>query len=403
MTQQALESNNKDNKEPEITFIEVEGSQYDMGLQQAEKLKERYDKFFNEMITSDLITNVKPKFMTMGMLIKLLGWFSKRKLKPVLKKYAPDIHEYILGMADGFKIKRNLAYALNLLEILTGHPTLTMSWPSNIGCTQIFALGDATSDGIDVFARNYDFPNELEEYQIVRVKKPDSGYKTIGLTQDFIVGVHHGMNEKGLAIGINYGRSWKKDVNGKPDYRIGGLPSTILCQEALENCSNVDEAIEFITKCPIRGNGSFYGCLDKQGNAVVIETTASRHALHYPEDGILVQTNLYQTKELMDANVPKEVTWKTKHMTRPYYLSPQRRFERAYELMMKNKGKLNKDIMYEILSDHAGREPDDDTICTHGEVGSTLATITCIPKKMEFWVINTYPCMGKQKLFKLDI
>ena len=231
--------------------------------------------------------------------------------------------------------------------------------------------------------------------------KPEEGYKCIGLTQDMLVGVHHGMNEKGLAVGINYGRSWKKDVNGLPDYRIGGFPSTILVQQTLENCATMEEAIELISKCPMRGNGAHYGILDKQGNACIVETTASRHAIRYPKDGTLVHTNLYMTEELDDANVPESVTWKTKHMVRPYYLSPKRRHERAYDLVKKMEDKLNKEEIYKILSDHNGREPDDDTVCTHGEVGSTLATITCIPKKLEFWVTDTHPCQSQQELFTL--
>ncbi|MHA1436173.1 MAG: C45 family autoproteolytic acyltransferase/hydrolase [Promethearchaeota archaeon] len=401
-----IQNNNKLNlntpSERKIKYIEVEGSHFEMGKSQGEQLKKLYDKFFGEMITSDLITNVKPKFLTMNFMLKLLGWISKKKLKPILTRYAPLQHGYVLGLAQGLQIKRNIAYALNLLEILTGHPKLTMSWPKNINaCTQIFALSEATNDNYDYFARNYDFPNELEDYQCVRKTKPNEGFCSIGLTQVFIAGVHHGMNEKGLAVGINYGRSWKKNVNGLPDYRVKGLPSTMLVQETLEKCSNMEEAIEFITHFSNRGNGAHYGILDKFGNACVVETTASRYAIRYPEGGILTHTNLYLTDELLDANVPKEVKWKTKHMTRPYYLSPQRRYERASELMQKMKGKLNREEMYKILSDHNNREPDDDTICTHGEVGSTLATITCIPKKLEFWVSTSPPCKSKQKLFKI--
>jgi len=385
-----------------VLKIEVEGTHKEMGVQQGTQLKEQYDKFLNAMLNSDLIKGAKPKFLPMGLIIRLLSWFSKKQLKPVLTKYSPKQNEYVLGLAEGFKIKNNLSYALNLLEIVTGHPTLTMTWPEGIlACTQIFAVADATIDGVDVFSRNYDFPNELEEYQMVRVAKPNSGYKNIGMTQMFISGVHQGMNEKGLAIGINYGRSWKEDVNGLPDYRLSGLPSTMLVQETLESCATVEEAIEYIINYPMRGNGAHYGILDKQGNACVIETTASRYAIRYPEDGILVHTNLYRTEELMDANVPESVTWKTKHMTRPYYLSPKRRYERAYELITQMKGDLNREELYKILSDHNNREPDDDTVCTHGDVGSTLATISCIPKKGEFWCTDTHPCKSEQELFKI--
>ncbi len=382
--------------------IEVAGSHEEMGVQQGSQAKKIYDKFFQKMMKSDLITNVKPKIVPLSALLWLFGVISKKKLKPVLTTYSPKLNEYVVGLAKGLEIKPNLSYALNLLEIITGHPTLTMKWPEGQpACTQIYALSSATTDGLDYLARNYDFPNELEHYQMVRVMKPKNGYKTIGVTQVCLAGAHQGMNEKGLAVAVNYGRSWKKDVNGMPDYRVGGLPSTFLVQETLEKCATTAEAIEHITKYPLRGNGAHYGLLDKEGNACVVETTSSRFAIRRPEGGVLAHTNLYLTSELKDANLPEYVNWKTKHMTRPYYLSPKARYERAHELITNMKGKLNKDAMYQILSDHNGREPDDDTICTHGEVGSTLATITCIPKKGEVWVTDTHPCKSKQEVFKI--
>jgi hypothetical protein len=396
-----IESNLKSAESSNIVYIEVEGSHYDMGVQQGKQIKDIWEKFYEEIIHSDLVAGVKPKIMPMGLLLRLFGWFSKRMLKPVVSKNTPNQHQKILGLAKGLDLRKNFEYVVNFSEIITGHPKLTMTWPNGMtpACTQLIALSKATTDGNDYLARNYDFPNDLEEYQMVRVARPDEGYKTIGSTQVCTIGMHQGMNEKGLAIAQNYGRGWRKDYK---DFRISGIPAMILIQETLETCSTMEEAVEYISKFPKRGNGAFYGILDKQGNACLLETTASRHAIRYLEEGILPHTNLYMTEELMDANVPDEVLWKTTHMTRHYYLSPQRRYERAHELINRMKGKLNRKELYNILCDHNNREPDDDTICTHGEVGSSLATITCVPKKMEFWVNIGKPCTGTQTMFKLD-
>jgi predicted choloylglycine hydrolase len=385
-----------------VRFIEVEGSHYKMGIKQGIETIEVYEKLFNEMIGSDLVKKVKPKIMPLGLLIKLFSWFSKKMIKNPLIKHTPNQNEFILGLAEGLKINKNYGYMINFAEVITGHPKLTMTWPKElknlVACTQLFALSEATTDGNDYIARNYDFPNELEEYQMVRSAKPEKGYKTISMTQVCLAGTHHGMNEKGLVIAQNYGRGWRKEFK---DYRLKGVPATIIIQAALENCATMEEAVEFIIKFPNRTNGAHYGILDKEGNACLIETTATRPAFRYPENGILTHTNLYMTEELMNANIPDSVNWKTEHMTRPYHLSPQRRYERANELINKMKGKLNREELYKILSDHNNREPDDDTVCTHGEVGSTLATITAIPKKMEFWVTDTYPCKSQQEKFTI--
>lgn len=382
--------------------IEVEGSHYEMGFQQGSQVKKIWERMYDETLKSDLVAGAVPKIIPPALVFKLLGWVSKKKLKPILLKHSPKQDDALLGLAKGLQIKKNLSYATNLIEIVTGHPRLTMKWPAAykglIACTQLFALSPSTADGNDYLARNYDFPNLLQEYQMVRIAKPNEGYKNITMTQVCIVGAHQGMNEKGLSVAENYGRSWKKEYD---DYRLDGAPGAIIVQEVLEKCATTAEAIEFITNYPRRGNGAHFGILDKEGNACLIETTASRHAFRYPDDGILVHTNLYLTDELKEANTPKEVKWKVSKMDRPYYWSPERRYARAYELMQKMKGKLNREEIYKILSDHNNREPDDDTVCTHGETGSTLATITSIPKKLEFWVTDSRPCESQQELFKI--
>ena len=385
-----------------VRFIEIEGSHYTMGIKQGIEILEVYEKLFSQILVSDLFKKVKPKLIPTGLLLNAFAWLSKRMIKNSLIEHTPKQHEFILGLAEGLEISENFGYMVNFLEVITGHPKLTMTWPKElknlIACTQLFALSSTTTDGNDYLARNYDFPNELEDYQIVRLTKPEDGYKTICMTQVCLAGTHQGMNEKGLAIAQNYGRGWRKEFK---DYKLKGVPASIIIQNALETCATMDEAVDFITKFPNRTNGAHYGILDKEGNACIVETTATRHAFRYPENGILAHTNLYMTEELMNANVPETVNWKTEHMTRPYYLSPKRRHERANELINTMKGNLNREELYKILSDHNNREPDDDTVCTHGEVGSTLATITAIPKRLEFWVTDTFPCKSQQEKFTI--
>lgn len=374
-----------------LNLIEVEGAHYDMGVQQGQQVSENYHDFFDKVIPTFVHNKV---LLNLGTLI--FGRRLRKRLRPVLVDNIPEIDDYLLGLVDGLETRKNMIYSLNMVEVIICHPKLIQFLEKSGACTQMLIQSSASRNDNSYLARNYDNQEILRDYQIVRITKPDKGYKTIGITHNIMVGVHQGMNEKGLVIGFNYGRSWKQEFN---DYNLYGVPSTMIAQAALERCITLEDAVSFITEFPKRANGAFYGILDEQGNICVVETTASRHAVRYPEDGVLVNTNLYMTDELIDANVPESAKLRTSEI--PYYLSPKKRYERAHELIMEMKGKVNRKGLYGVLSDHGGEGPGECTVCVHGKIKSTLATAICIPKKREFWVTDTNPCESKLKKFKL--
>ena len=223
------------------------------------------------------------------------------------------------------------------------------------------------------------------------------------MTQFPLTGCHHAMNEKGLTIGYNYGRCWKTQPL---DFRLNGLPGTFIIQKAIETCETTEEAVEFITKFPARSNGVHFGILDASGDAKVVETTATRFAIREPDDGILVQTNTYRSKEIEDANLPLDVRFKFKGADFSPIESPIRRFKRATILMEGLRGKIDKKGIESILSDHDNGDPnsegpDDFSLCTHGQAAITLASLITEPKKLKFWVIDRQPCTGDYKEFSL--
>ena len=103
---------------------------------------------------------------------------------------------------------------------------------------------------------------------------------------------------------------------------------------------------------------------------------------------------------MKDANLPKETRFKVEGLEVHPQASPIERLRRIMELLKQNMGKLNREIIYQIMSDHNNQEPDDFTVCTHGEA-STLASTIIIPKKREFWTTDNLPCQSNPELFKL--
>jgi len=381
-----------------VDFIKIKGSPAERGFQQGEQLQDKIQDSFDVVFHSKMFSEVTPKLIPLSLIKFGLGAWGKMNIKKSLQQFLPNQYEKMLAISKGANIKKNIIYGGHFIEVIAGDPKSTYKNPPIQACSMIFSLPQATSNNSMIFGRNYDFPNVLQPFQVVREESPDDGYKNINFTQYSLTGCHMGLNVKGLAIGYNYGRSWKKDPL---DFKLKGVPATFIIQEALETCATTQEAIEFITTFDGRTNGFHCGLMDVSGDTCVIETTSTRYAIRRPKDGILAHTNHYQTEELKDANLPDYVRFKMDDLEIYPLESPIRRYQREFELLEKFNGQITMDTIKKILRDHDNREPDDFTVCTHGPAAGTLGSIIVLPKKKEFWVTDNHPCKSEYEKFIL--
>jgi hypothetical protein len=381
-----------------VDFIRLKGNPGERGYQQGDLLKDKIQNMFDIVFHSNMFSEVTSKLIPLSIIKLALGIMGKKNLKKPLQQILPDQFEKMISIGKAAEIRRIIQYGAHFMEVMSGVPKLIYKNPPVQACSMIFALPGATSDNSMIFGRNYDFPNVLQPFQVVREETPEDGYKNINFTQYPLTGCHMGMNERGLAIGYNYGRSWKKEPL---DFKLKGVPGTFIVQEVLETCATTQEAISFITKFPERSNGCHYGLMDISGDTCVIETTSTRHAIRKPEHGILAHTNHYQTEELKDANLPDFVRFKMDDMDISPIESPIRRYHREIKLLKKENGHITMDSFKDILSDHDDREPDDFTVCTHGPSAGTLGSIIVLPIKKEFWVTDNHPCSSEYEKYKL--
>jgi len=381
-----------------VDFIKIEGNSTERGFQQGEQLKDKIHNMFDVVFHSKMFSEVTSKLIPLSIIKLALGIMGKKNIKKPLQQLLPNQYEKMIALSKGAGVKGTILYGTHFIEIMSGDPKSLYKNPPVQACSMIFALPEATTENVMIFGRNYDFPNVLQPFQVVREEVPDNGYKNINFTQYPLTGCHMGINEKGLLIGYNYGRSWKKEPL---DFRLKGVPGSFLVQEVLETCATSQEAIDFITEFPGRANGGHYGLMDASRDTCVIETTSTRHAIRRPEEGILAHTNHYQTEELIDANLPDYVRFKIDDMDISPIESPIRRYKREIELLTEKKGQITMDTIKKILSDHDNREPDDFTVCTHGSSAGTLGSIIVLPLKKEFWVTDNYPCNSEYEKFML--
>ncbi|MEN2767105.1 C45 family peptidase [Ornithinibacillus xuwenensis] len=233
-----------------VDIIEACGSHYQIGYEQGKQLS--LDRRFEGLQSMSNSVNIE-------------------QATAQLLKYSPGLLEEIRGLSDGLDINLETA-----IRIFSG---FNVKFPT-MGCT-------AYADG-NVYIRNYDFSPELYDARFV-FQNPDNGYASVGFSQQ-ILGRLDGMNEHGLVVGLHL-------VNEDSD-GLGFLATTIV-RIILEQCKDVDEAINIMTHIP-QGYCYNYSLLDKHGNSCVIEAAPQKREIR--RDSILQCTNHFETNSMLNQN-----------------------------------------------------------------------------------------------------
>ncbi|MTI31993.1 C45 family autoproteolytic acyltransferase/hydolase [Xanthovirga aplysinae] len=140
-----------------------------------------------------------------------------------------------------------------------------------------------------IFGRNYDFLFSHRNYCESALICPEN--KKAFLAQgDVFIGKMDGVNQSGLAIGMNF-------VNGQE--KKPGISFSLLVRYVLEHCSTTDEAIKILLDTPICSTNN-YLIADKSGNIAAVEVTPSHRWVRKPIEGqnYIYTTNQFLSKEM---------------------------------------------------------------------------------------------------------
>ena len=372
-----------------MRVVDLQGSAYERGRQQGEQLRTEYQRLLDTFLGSDLWRENRPWFITDRLAKGVFGVLGVTHIQRAVEKHLPTQAARIEGLAEGLGIRRSLAWGLQFLEIMFCEAGQGLKVPG--GCTQLHAAPAATANGTPLSGRNYDFPNLLRDFQVVRRDLPSEPDRlaTTTATQVPLAGCHQGINAAGLMVAANNARLFK----GR-DFHTRGVPYMLLMLEILETCRTAAGATEVLRSFPYRTNAGFFGIVDQAGDCRVVEFTASRSAVRVPnEAGVLAQTNHFHLLE--DANLPDGTFWTVEGMAGlEYAASTKPRFEVADRLLREHSGTIDVATLQRILRDHSYNdgEGSDSTVCCHGASGSTLASFIVDVASRSMWVCEGAPC-----------
>ena len=208
-----------------------------------------------------------------------------------------------------------------------------------VGCSSFALWGDKTEDGSLIIGRNFDFyaGDEFAEEKMVAFINPSEGYKFMSVTWGGMIGVVSGMNDQGLTVTINAGKS-KIPLTAK-------TPISLVTREILQYASNIDEAIAIAKKREVFVSEAIFIGSANDKKATVIEVSPNNFGVYeVPNANQLICSNHFQSEAYSeDKRNLKQI--KESHS--------QYRFDRMEELI-KEEDKINPSEAIDILRNKEG-------------------------------------------------
>lgn len=308
-----------------LLVLHVKGSPYEMGYQNGFLLKDHIQasiQYHNQ------------RMLEMGYSYEYLVNCSK-----TMEPYMPQEYiEEIQGLGDG----ANVSYTeLLLLQIDADLPG--RGWT---GCSGFAVFGDATVDGHLYHGRSLDCPLDPQPSGLVTVYEPESGNAFVNIGHFGTVGVHVGMNKKGISLGLKFSSS--------SDKTLDGMPILLILRKVLQYSNNLTEAISIINQTDrttgwnlILGNG-------KNLNACAVEISDNYCKVFWAGDPaedisphFSVENAVYRTNHYVDPELA--ATQRFPYDPRDSWNWSWNRYEKLSQLILENYGKIDAEMSIQFL------------------------------------------------------
>lgn len=314
----------------------VSGDPYQIGLQTGSLTQELFEK--QEHAFLGKVNELVPSETKQKILRKLLAWYNRKMYLHIpeeykteilgVSKYAGDDYDYV---ADDYL---RILYFHSAHDI--GHALQDLML---VGCSSFAAWGNKTEDGNLIIGRNFDFyaGDDFAQDKIIAFIKPTDGHNFMSVTWAGMMGVVSGMNDQGLTVTINAGKSsipW-----------VAKTPISILTREILQYASNIDEAIAIAKKRQVFVSESIFIGSAQDNRAITIEVSPKNFGIYEVENSNqLICSNHFQSEAY------SEDKKNLKHQAESH---SQYRYERMEELLSETP-KLTPEIAVDILRNKEG-------------------------------------------------
>ena len=314
----------------------VSGNPYELGLKTGSLTRELFNQ--QERIFIDKIDSLVPSKGKQNLLRKFLAWFNRKMYLNIDSQYKAEIYGMSQYASNDFdyiaKPYQRVMYFHGAHDI--GHALQDLAL---VGCSSFAAWGDQTEDGKMIIGRNFDFyvGDEFAKNKIIAFVDPDQGHKFMSVTWGGFIGVLSGMNDQGLTVTINAGKS---------DFPlVAKTPISLVTREILQYASTIDEAVEIAKKREVFVSESIFIGSAKDKRAAIIEVSPNNFGIYDVEN----------TNELLCSNHFQSAAYADDKKNQKHILEShsQYRYERMEELLEETP-KMTPKIAVAILRDKKG-------------------------------------------------
>lgn len=322
----------------------VEGDPLQIGLLTGSLTQELFKK--QEHVFLSKVEELVPSKTKQYLLKKIVAWYNRKMYLHVPSEYKAEIYGLSKYASNDYN-----HIADNYLRILylhgahdIGHALQDLAL---VGCSSFAAWGEKTIDGDLIIGRNFDFyaGDDFAKDKIIAFVSPTKGHKFMSVTWGGMIGVVSGMNEHGLTVTINAGKS-KIPLLAK-------TPISIVTREILQYASTINEAIAIAKKREVFVSESIFIGSAKDKKAITIEVSPEKFGVYeVSNSNQLICSNHFQSdvyKE--DQNNIKQIAeshslYRYKRMQELLQQEPKVTPKIAVDILRNKEGLDNKQIGY---------------------------------------------------------
>lgn len=240
--------------------------------------------FFNKV--EDLV----PSKFQQYLLRKFLAWYNRKMYLHIPEEYKTEI--YGLSQFASLNFSEIGTPYLRLLYLHGAHDIgHALQDLMLVGCSSFAVWGEKTVDGELLIGRNFDFyaGDEFAEEKIIAFINPSEGHKFMSVTWGGMIGVVSGMNDQGLTVTINAGKS---EIP-----LVAKTPISIVTREILQYASTIEEAVAIAKKREVFVSEAIFVSSAMDRKAAIIEVSPDNFGVFEVENtNELICSNHFQSE-----------------------------------------------------------------------------------------------------------
>lgn len=266
----------------------VEGNPLQIGLATGKLIQPLMQN--QESVFFDKVEEIVPSKFQQYLLRKFLAWYNRKMYLHIPEEYKAEI--YGLSQYSSTNYSEIGDPYLRLLYLHAAHDIgHALQDLMLVGCSSFAVWDEKTVDGELLIGRNFDFyaGDRFAENKIIAFVNPDQGHKFVSVTWGGMIGVVSGMNDQGLTVTINAGKS---EIP-----LVAKTPISIVTREILQYASTIDEAIEIAKKREVFVSEAIFVGSAKDREVALIEVSPDNFGVYAVENSNkLICSNHFQSE-----------------------------------------------------------------------------------------------------------